>query len=129
MGMGMWDGSGGHGMEFWKERNLTPEQQQSVQALKESFRPRWQELRTRGTAIREKLVAASPDDSGYAAATQSASQDAAALAADMVTLMGQMRAEMHAILTPEQRAELKQHMQERRQRWDKWRSRRARPTS
>ena len=127
MGMG-WGGPSGHGGEHWKGLNLTPEQQQAMQDVTRAYRPRWQELRTRGEAIREKLTAVSPDDSGYATATESASQDAAALAADVVTLMSQMRAEVHAILTPEQRAQLQQQMEQRRQRWDAWRSR-ERPAS
>jgi Spy/CpxP family protein refolding chaperone len=118
---------GAHWTERWQSLQLTPEQQQSIRELSNAYRPRWQELHARSGSIREKLMTATPDDVGYETATQEARHEASELASDLVALLSQMRIDVHAILTPEQRLELQEQMQHRQQRWEAWRSR-ARPS-
>jgi Spy/CpxP family protein refolding chaperone len=128
MGMMPFGDPAGTGAEMFGGVNFTDEQQQAIADLKQSYRARGEELRARAEAIRNAFSAVSPDDAQYAAATEKASQETAALAGDVVTLMAQLRAEMHAILTAEQRAQLQERMQNRRERWESWRSR-TRPAS
>lgn len=116
-------GWSGLGAELWQDLDITPEQRETVRAIIRAHQPRWRELRAQASAIRGTLTETSPDDPGYAAATQDASQSAATLAAELVTLVSQMRAEIHAVLTPDQRLQLRQRMEQRRQRWDEWRQR------
>jgi Spy/CpxP family protein refolding chaperone len=112
-----------HWNEHWQSLQLTPEQQQSIRELMSAYRPRWQELRARSGSIREKLMTATPDDAEYEAATQEARHEASELASELVSLLSQMRADVHAILSPEQRLQLQEQMQQRQQRWEAWRSR------
>jgi Spy/CpxP family protein refolding chaperone len=111
------------GSELWQDLNLTPEQRETVRGVIRAHQPRWHALREQASVIRETLTETSPDDPGYAAVTQEASQSAATLAAEMVTLANQMRAEIHAVLTPEQRLQIRQRLEQRRQRWEAWRQR------
>lgn len=122
-GMELLGGPEAHEMHFGYGLDLTPEQERAIQDVRAAYRPRWKELRARGESIRAQLTALSPDEADYATASQVASQNAATLAADVVLLASQMRADLHALLTAEQRAQLHQQMQERRQRWETWRSR------
>lgn len=128
MGMMPWGGVEGAGGKMFDGLNLTDEQRQAISDLQQNYRPRWQDLRARAEAIRDAFSSVSPDDAGYAAATEKASRDTAELTGDVVTAMAQLRADMHAILTDEQRAQLQQQMQNRRERWESWRSR-SRPSS
>jgi Spy/CpxP family protein refolding chaperone len=128
MGMMPWTGVDGAGGRMFHGLNLTAEQRQAISDLQQTYRPRWQELRRRAEAIRDAFSSVSPDDDGYAASTEKARRDIAELAGDVVTAMAELRADIHAILTDEQRAQLQQQMKNRRERWESWRSR-SRPSS
>jgi Spy/CpxP family protein refolding chaperone len=106
--------------QWFRDLHLAPEQKQSLRAIAESYRPRLWELRQRGEAIRDQLMQTSPQDPGYAGTTLAASQAAGALASDAVTLLSQMRVEMDAVLTADQRKALSEQWSKRKQRWDRW---------
>lgn len=118
-----WGGADGAGHAMFGNLDLTAEQQQAIKDLQQAYRPRWEEFRARGDAIRESFTSVAPDDAEYSAATEKASRDTATLAGDVVSVMARMRADMHAILTPEQHAQIEQQMNDRRERWESWRSR------
>lgn len=107
--------------------DLTPAQRQAIQALAERYRIRGQDLAQRGADIREQLLEVAPDDPTYADATARSGEAAAALAADAVRLASELRAEVHALLTPAQRDVLRQRVREKRDRWDDWRERNRSP--
>lgn len=103
--------------------NLTGEQRQAIQLIGDRFRARGMDLAQRASGIREQMMNVSPDDPGYAEAMVKSSETAAVLAADTVRLFGEMRAEVHALLTDPQRQELRERAAEERKGWDEWRSR------
>jgi Spy/CpxP family protein refolding chaperone len=106
---------------------LTGEQRQAVQSVFERYRTRGWDLAQRAQGIREQLMGVAPDAPGYAKAVDAASQSSAALAADGVRLLSDMRAELYGILTEEQRARLKERASKERDRWADWRSRHQAP--
>jgi hypothetical protein len=71
------------------------------------------------------MLGVAPDEASYADAVARSGEAAAALASDAVRLAGELRAEIHAVLTLDQRTRLKERAQVERQRWDDWRSRHA----
>lgn len=103
--------------------NLSAEQRAAMQQVFERYRTRGVELAQRGSSVRSELMDVAPEDAAYAAATERAAEAAAAIAADAVKLMSEMRGEMNAILTPEQRQQLRDRMAAKKQRWEEWRNR------
>lgn len=120
-------GPGGKWISRIEELNLTAEQQLAIQAIMERYRNRALELAQRGTVVREQFTSVLPTDAGYDEATEKAAETAAALMADGIRLMSALRAEVHGVLTPEQRDLMNERMQAERQRWDDWRSRHQSP--
>lgn len=116
-------GPGGPFMRAIEELKLSPEQREAMKAVGERFSARGTELRQRGEAIAEAMQQAEPGTPGYASATDKAGADAAGLAADTVRLAADLRSELWAILTPEQREQLRQRATEKRKGWDEWRER------
>jgi Spy/CpxP family protein refolding chaperone len=104
---------------------LTPAQRQSIRAIAERYRIRGMDLEQRAADIREQMLGVAPDEASYADAVARSGEAAAALASDAVRLAGELRAEIHAVLTLDQRTRLKERAQVERQRWDDWRSRHA----
>jgi Spy/CpxP family protein refolding chaperone len=107
---------------------LDASQRQALQALGERFQVHGTDLRQRGEAIREQLLAVEPDNPRYDAVTEQASAASAALAADATRLAADFRAEVYAILTPEQRASIRERATARNKDWDAWRQRHQRPS-
>lgn len=116
-------GGGAHWMSRMEGLNLSAEQRAAMQQVFERYRTRGVELAQRGSSVRSALMDVAPEDPAYAAATDNAAAAAAAIAADAVKLMSEMRGEMNAILTPEQRQQLRDRMAEKKQRWEEWRNR------
>jgi len=116
-------GPGGPFMRAIEDLKLTPEQREAMKAVGERFSARGTELRQRGEAIAEAMRVAEPGTPGYASATDKAGADAAGLAADTVRLAADLRSELWAILTPEQREQLRQRTAQQRKGWDEWRER------
>jgi Spy/CpxP family protein refolding chaperone len=107
----------GMGAEFMFEAlQLTPEQRDTLDSIREAYRPRLRALREAGRGSREALMNTAPDDASYAAVVDQASLDAGNNATELVKLMAALRSEMYAVLTVEQRAkalELRGKMRER----------------
>jgi Spy/CpxP family protein refolding chaperone len=120
-------GAGHNWMAAIEDLQLTGEQRQSIQAIFERYRTRGWDLAQRGQGIREQLMGVAPDAPGYAAAVDAASQASAALAADGVRLLSDMRTELYGVLTDEQRARLKEKASKERDRWADWRQRHQGP--
>jgi Spy/CpxP family protein refolding chaperone len=110
-GMGMGYGphsgaghSGGHGL--WKALNLTPEQMQKVQALRESFfketLPLRNDLMSKKLEMRSLWLQTNPDEEKILAKQKEIS----ALRAQLGERAIKNRFEMRSILTPEQQAKL-----------------------
>ena len=96
------------------ELSLSIEQQDSLQGLIDEFQPSWDSLRERMSASRSKMMGLTPDDPEYASVTQEVSQQAAAMAAEMVMLTSDFQARAYALLTEEQRQRLDELKSERR---------------
>ena len=85
------------------ELELTAGQRGSIRSLMERELPRMQELREEQFANRQRLIDASPYDVDYDSVVQEVAEANGRLTAEGVRLRGQLRAEVHALLTPEQR--------------------------
>jgi Spy/CpxP family protein refolding chaperone len=106
-----------------EELDLTPDQRQAVRSIAERFHARGVELAQRASRLREEFVETLPDDRTYASATERASDGAALLAADAVRMLSDMRSELHAVLSDEQRQRLRERLSAERSRWEDWRAR------
>jgi Spy/CpxP family protein refolding chaperone len=116
-----------HMLSWLAELDLTPEQRQQIQALRERYQARGHDLRQRAADIREQLLNATPDDPAYADVTARSAEAAALLAADLVRFASELRAEVHGLLTPAQREAIKTRLREKRERWEQWRQRHQPP--
>lgn len=106
---------------------LTPGQREAIGIILDRYRTRGWDLAQRGAGIREQLTRVEPDDPGYADATQKASETAAILASDLVKIVAEARAEIHAVLTDEQRQRLRERTDASQKRWQEWQSRHKAP--
>jgi len=88
------------------ELDLTPEQQATVKDIFASARPRLHALHEQMRDVRESLIDTNPDDPDYSTIVNQASQKSGELASDLVREMSQVRTEVHAVLTDEQKAKL-----------------------
>jgi Spy/CpxP family protein refolding chaperone len=88
------------------ELGLTPEQRQTIRGLFDQARPGFGQLRRQMQAGAELLVRTAPDDPAYQSVVANVSQSAADLAAQFVLQAGQLRSQVHGVLTAEQRAQL-----------------------
>jgi len=88
------------------ELGLSSQQRHSVRALLDQARPGFAQLRGQMQAGAELLARTAPDDPAYPSVVASVSQSAGNLAAQFVRQASALRAQLHAVLTPEQRARL-----------------------
>lgn len=88
------------------ELGLTPEQRQTIRGLFAAARPQMQALRDEFRANAEKLLATKPDDANYGNVVTEVSQASGELASRLVTEGSQLRAQVYAVLTAEQKAKL-----------------------
>ena len=88
------------------ELGLSPEQRQTIRSLFEQARPGFGQLRRQMQAGAELLARTAPDDPAYQSVVANVSRAAADLAAQFVLQAGQLRSQVHGVLTPEQRAKL-----------------------
>jgi Spy/CpxP family protein refolding chaperone len=116
-------GGGAPWMSRMEGLNISAEQRAAMQQIFERYRTRGVELAQRGSGVRSELMDVAPEDPGYPAATERAAEAAAGIAADAVKLMSEMRGEVSAVLTPEQRQQLRDRMAAKKQRWEEWRNR------
>ncbi len=135
-GMAMMDGGPGMMMgapnprmleRMASELQLTADQQQKIKGVYESARPEMEQVRDRARANAGKLRAVQPGSAGYDAVVSEVARDAGELATRAVTNGAQVRAQVWAVLTPEQRqkletlqtqrqAKMKERMEKRRER-------------
>ncbi len=103
--------------------NITAEQKAAIQQIVQSYRDRGLALVQAAARVRAQWMDVTPDDPGFTLATDEAADAAAGVAANGVRLTSSMRAEIHAILTAEQRQQLSDEIGAQRQRWADWRTR------
>ena len=125
-GMG-WFAPGAGWLAGLDELGLTADQRDAIRKITESYRTRGWDLAQRAAGIREQFSRVAPNDPGYADATQKASETAAVLASDLVKMIADARAEIHAVLTDEQRQHLRDRLDSSQKRWEEWRSRHQAP--
>ena len=106
---GGWGGPGGHrggprAELMYEALDLTVEQRQAIEDIRANYRPQLRALRAGGRDNRRALRETAPDDPNYATVVAEASQAAAEQASQLVLITAEMRREIHALLTPEQRA-------------------------
>jgi Spy/CpxP family protein refolding chaperone len=109
------------------ELELSEAQRQSIRGLFESARPAMQQRREQATASAELLRRTQPGDKDYQQVVARVSRTAGELAASAVSDAAQLRAQVWAVLTPEQRSKAQQlgeqRQQRRAERRDKFRER------
>ncbi|MEZ5498498.1 MAG: Spy/CpxP family protein refolding chaperone [Steroidobacteraceae bacterium] len=110
---------------------LSDEQKTSIRGLMDSARPNMEQMRDALRNNMQRLHDTAPDSPDYNAVVASVSGEAAELARRFVTDSSQLRAQVWAVLTPEQRAKAQQlrdewqaKREERRSKWQKRREQR-----
>ncbi|MGI9289948.1 MAG: Spy/CpxP family protein refolding chaperone [Gammaproteobacteria bacterium] len=108
-----------------EELDLSQQQQQDLLALTQLYAPRIKEVAERGKADRERLALMAPDDSGYSVLSAEVSQEAGLAAAEVVTLMTELQANLYALLSEDQQAkylalreEQRAKMEAKREAWE-----------
>lgn len=86
---------------------LDDAQAEQVRNIVSGARPEFDALREKGRANREAMRDLDVEDADYDAKLQNLSIESGELATSSAELRGRIRAEIHAILTPEQREEFK----------------------
>jgi Spy/CpxP family protein refolding chaperone len=85
---------------------LSAEQRQAIKTIFDAARPQMQTMRDNIHSNLEKLRSTQPDDPNYATVVAQVSQSAGELASRMVTEGSQVRSQVYALLTKEQKAKL-----------------------
>jgi len=89
-----------------KHLTLTDDQELAVNNIMDSARPEFESLRTRSDENREAMRSLVVGSSAYAVTLQNLATEAGQLATDRVMLQGRIRAEVHAVMTPEQQQQM-----------------------
>ncbi len=98
---------------FGSEIGLTGQQQKDLQILAMDYAERLRDLAKLMGEGAKKLATTQPGDPDYWPLTQEVSASAAASTAETIILVSEMREKFSAVLTTEQRAELKRKIDER----------------
>jgi Spy/CpxP family protein refolding chaperone len=96
------------------ELELSDAQRQSIRGLFESARPAMQQRREQMRANAELMRRTQPGDRDYQAVVERVSRSAGELASSAVSDAAQLRAQIWAVLTPEQRTKMQQLQEQRR---------------
>lgn len=126
-------GHRGHGMDMAMQKlNLTDAQRASIRDLvKNSFA----QNKTQRDALRQQRQAfesMTPDQVGYQAAAARLAQAEAAATQTRVQQHAQLKAQIYALLTPQQKAQwatLKQEREQRRQQWEQFKAEHPAPSA
>jgi len=94
--------------------NLTADQQQKLKGVFESARPEMEQVRDRARENAEKMRTAQPGSANYDAVVSEVARNAGDLASRAVTNGAQLRAQVWAVLTPDQRQKLETLQAQRR---------------
>lgn len=100
---------------FADELGLTGQQRTDIQIIIADYMPRYRDLAELGRDSAAGLLRLAPDSPEYVVETQKASATAASSAAELVTLLSEMRAKLYAVLSPEQRQKLQELIESRHQ--------------
>lgn len=104
--------------QFVDELGLSGQQQTDIQIITSDYAERFRDLARLGRTTAEELMSLAPDDPAYRDKTDEASALAATSAAEMVVLMAEMRAKLHAVLTDEQRAMLREKIEQKKREYE-----------
>ena len=96
-----------------EELDLSIEQKDAVDAVINSHWESFRLLRQASRTLHESLMSVSPDDNEYTWVVQEAAEDAATLARRRVQLMAEVRIQLRALLTDEQKGRLDALREER----------------
>ncbi len=99
--------------QFRDEFGLTGQQQTDIQIIVSDYGERLGDIAKLGRKTAEDLLATDPEDPAYREKTDDAAALAANSAAETVVLLAEMRAKLHAVLTPEQRDTLQRKIEEK----------------
>ncbi len=97
------------------ELQLSDDQKQKLKGLFESARPEMDQVRELARQNAEKLRGVKPGDANYDAVVAEVARSAGDLAARAVTNGAQLRRQVWAVLTPEQRQKMETRQAERRE--------------
>lgn len=98
------------------ELGLTDDQKQKIQGIFAAGRPEMEQGRDLARQNAEKLRATKPDDKNYDVVVSEVARSAGELASRAVTQRAKVRAQVWAVLTPEQRTRMEAAQTERRER-------------
>lgn len=98
---------------FAAELNITGQQQQDIRILTADYGQRLRDLAQLGRRSAERLLGTEPGADNYWTIAQEVSASAAASAAETVILLSELREKLSAVLTVQQRAELRRLIEER----------------
>jgi Spy/CpxP family protein refolding chaperone len=98
---------------FADELGLSGQQQQDLKILMADYGERLRDLAKLMRESSEKLLRTEPGDPNYWPLAQEVSALAATSTAETVILLSELREKIHAVLTADQRAELKRRIAER----------------
>jgi Spy/CpxP family protein refolding chaperone len=94
------------------ELGLTAQQKSDIQIIIADYLPRFRDLAGLGQDAARELMETAPNDPAYVELTQNASALAASSAAEMVTLLAEMRGKLYSVLTTEQHEKIKSKLAE-----------------
>jgi Spy/CpxP family protein refolding chaperone len=97
------------------ELQLTEDQKQKLKGVFESARPEMNQVRELSRQNAEKLQAVKPGDRNYDAVVSEVARNAGELATRAVTNGAQLRAQVWAVLTPDQRQKMETLQAQRRE--------------
>lgn len=106
--------------------DLDATQQAEVENILTAAKPEFDALRERARANRTAMRELKPGSADYSARVSDVASASGQLVTDGAVLLGRVRAEVHAVLTPEQAAELEAFFAERMERAEKRRGQRRR---
>ncbi len=126
-------GHHGHGqMRMLAKLNLSDAQEASIKELVSAARERNKASREALRKQRRAFESMTPDQAGYEAAATSLAQAEGQAAQARVQQQAKLRAQIHAMLTPEQQAQaatLKAQAQARRQQWQQFKAEHPQPAA
>lgn len=107
------------------ELELTDDQRTKIRGIVDASRPQLDQLRDEMRTVGARIADANPDDKGYDGTVAQSARRMGELTTQMIERTGAVRAQVHAVLTPEQKAEAAQLKQRMQQRWEERRDSRG----
>lgn len=107
----------GHMMRMFKGLDLSDDQRLQIDSILDANKADGHALRQRSKALREQMAELDPMAADYSTETQMLANQAAELKREQVLHGGELRRQIAAVLTEEQRTELKTRMEAKRERF------------